>query len=169
MKLTKSGFLKKRKHNFQEICPVFMTECIAETTRKGEARINFTSLGGKGGHNVIFGFFFSTTEAENQNADRGDVASIMLAPISLIIRAANNILEMTFVFHLLFSCCFQHFTEIFVVFFFSKPSFIKWWSVKSGQAGWLLMEKFASNRKFVKNLDFFCRKYFWLPKYRHWI
>ena len=139
MKLTKSGFSKKRKHNFQEICPVFMTECIAETTRKGEIHINFTSLGGKGGHNVIFGFFFSTTEAENQNADRGDVASIMLAPISLIIRAANNILEMTFV------------------------------SVKSGQAGWLLMEKFASNRKFVKNLDFFCRKYFWLPKYRHWI
>ena len=76
-----------------------MTECIAETTRKGEARINFTSLGGKGGHNVFFGFFFSTTEAENQNADRGDVSSIMLAPISLIIRAANNILEMTFVFH----------------------------------------------------------------------
>ena len=82
MKLTKSGFLKKRKHNFQEICPVFMTECIAETTRKGEIHINFTSLGGKGGHNVIFGFFFSTTEAENQNADRGDVASIMLAHIA---------------------------------------------------------------------------------------
>ena len=47
--------------------------------------------------------------------------------------------------------------------------YIKWWSVKSGQAGWLLMEKFASNRKFVKNLDFFCRKYFWLAKYCHWI
>ena len=135
MKLTKSGFSKKRKHNFQEICPVFMTECIAETTRKGEIHINFTSLGGKGGHNVIFGFFFSTTEAENQNADRGDVASIMLAPISLIIRAANNILEMTFVFHLLFSCCFQHFTEIFVVFFFQT----KFYKVVVSQirSGWM--------------------------------
>ena len=124
---------------------------------------------------------------------------MMPAPITFIIKAANNILKMTLVFHILFSHCFpiQIFAAMFVFYCHLTPNtenmrihkekiwvftkrqykvlkwkyevfkekiwrFLKcWWPwVKSSQAGWLLMEKFAFNRKFLQNLA----KTFWFQK-----